>query len=199
MKPISLVLATALVLAAPIGSYAQSRDGHGWGGSRGGGAPDGGWRGGDTGGAARSSDAGSSRWGGSGRTSAPAPGTGNYGGPRDGGVRGGPYNGFGDRGRFRYPAYLGLDLGFALGFSLAYPWYGDYPWGYGYYGPAYFYGPGAPPAPYDDPFARDYGDAPPPATATARYDDSASCGRWVWNAAGARYDWDASDCRSPPP
>ena len=205
MKPICALLATTLVVCLPVAGHAQSR--HGGGGGRSGpsSSDSGGWRGSSSDSAAPSSSDTSSRWSGSARSGSPQAAPTSGGGFRsapDGGSRGGPgYRGYG---RYRYPAYFGaLDLGFALGFSLAYPWYYDAAWGYGYYGPGYYaayaYGP---PEPYDDPFARDYGSPPPPSgpdapPQAARGDDGGGCGAWTWNADASRYDWNAAaGCRS---
>jgi hypothetical protein len=104
------------------------------------------------------------------------------GGVHGGGVHGG---GFYRGGFYGYPGYYygAAGLGFALGASLADPWY---------YGPAYYgyYGYYGPPAPviYADPA---YGYAPPPVSGPA---PQAACGQWSWDQANAKYNWIPGSC-----
>ena len=90
-------------------------------------------------------------------------------GPRVPAARGG-FQGQGFRGGFAGPRgfrggywggapyfFGGAFLGLALGAAFADSWYDEYPAYYGYYAP---YGV-APPPPYDDPWAYNYGPPPP--------------------------------------
>ena len=175
MRKVLAAVACVATLAAPMAASAQRGGGfHGGGGGfHGGGFRGGGYRGGFRGG---------------------------YGGYRGFGYG---YRGFG------YGYYgLGLGLGFGFGLGALYasdfysPWYSYYPWSYGAYGGdynfgGYGYGDGDvdPPAPrgYNDPWAQNYGSAPPQAGATIGQ-APAACGRWVWNAQTSRSHWDNDNC-----
>ena len=104
------------------------------------------------------------------------------GGFYGGGYRGG---GFYRGGFYSYPGYYygAAGLGFALGASLADPWYYG-PAYYGYYG---YYGP-PPQVVYADPA---YGYAPPPAVGAA---PQAACGQWSWDQAQSKYNWIPGPC-----
>ena len=95
--------------------------------------------------------------------------------------RGGRYYYGGGRGYYPYAAGA---LGFALGASLASPWYYG-----GYYADPYYGGP----AYYDGPV---YDDGPAYYDAPQGYDQGPpqSCGQWRWITGANRYDWVAGPC-----
>ena len=100
----------------------------------------------------------------------------------------GGYRGYGG-----YPYFLGAGaLGFALGASLANPWYYGYPAYYGYpgyydYDDGYYEGYAAPGGAYPPPPAQ-Y----PPSQYQAPQSQAApnaACGSWSWDPAHAKYNW----------